>query len=253
MPALSGMGFRRPSLWLSLIALAVFCVLVGLGYWQLQRLNAKTALTERIVERVAAPAIGLPPALSLADPAAVFALEYRRVRVSGVFHHDKELHWHRPSKDGAAGYRVITPLERPDGSFVLVSRGWVPPDRLDPDTRPDGQVTGPVVIEGVARLPEAAGWMAPANDPDRNTWFVLDIDRMAGHVGVAPAFPLYVEAGDAPNPGGLPVGGQTEVEIRNRHLEYVVTWWGLAAALVLVFIAYHRRAPARNESKEEGA
>ncbi len=247
------MGFRRPSLWLSLIALAAFCVLVGLGYWQLQRLRSKTALTDRIAERVAAQPIGLPPALALSDPAAMLALDYRRVRLTGTFRHDKELHWHRPSKDGQAGYRVVTPLERPDGSFVLVSRGWVPPDRLDPATRPDGQTGGAVVVEGVARLPEAGGWMAPQNDPDDNIWFVLDVDEMARHVGVARAFPLYVEAGDAPNPGGLPIGGQTEIEIRNRHLEYVVTWWGLAAALVLVFIAYHRRAATAHDGKENSA
>ncbi|MDJ0895797.1 MAG: SURF1 family protein [Alphaproteobacteria bacterium] len=244
------MGFRRPSLWLSLIALAAFCVLVGLGGWQLQRLEAKRALMDRIAERIAAQPIGLPPALSLADPAAMLALDYRRVRITGTFHHDKELHWHRPSKDGQAGYRVITPLQRPDGGFVLVSRGWVPPDRLDPATRPDGQITGPVAVEGVARLPETGGWMAPQNDPDDNIWFVLDIDQMVGHLGLARAFPLYVEAGDAPNPGGLPIGGQTEIEIRNRHLEYVVTWWGLAGALVLVFIAYHRRPAATHEGEE---
>ena len=247
------MEFRRPSLWLSLIASAVFCVLVGLGFWQLQRLEAKRALMDRIAERIAAQPIGLPPALSLDDPAAVLALDYRRVRLMGAFRHDKELYWHRPSTQGQAGYRVVTPLERPDGSFVLVSRGWVPPDRVDPDTRPDGQISGLVAVEGVARLPESGGWMAPQNDPGANIWFVMDIDQMARHVGVAPVFPLYVEAGAAPNPGGLPVGGQTEIEIRNRHLEYVVTWWGLAAALVLVFIAYHRRAPATHEGEENSA
>ena len=58
-------------------------------------------------------------------------------------------------------------------------------------------------------------------------------------VGRSP--PLFVEAGGAPNPGGYPLGGQTRVEIRNAHLQYAVTWYALAVALVVIYLVWHRR------------
>lgn len=235
--------FRRPSLRLAASALILFGILVGLGFWQLQRLHAKTALVERIAAGLESAPIALPDDLAVADVATAGALEYRRVRVAGRFLHDAEMYRPIPSRDGRAGYRVMTPLVRPVGLPVLVSRGWVPPDRRDPAARAAGQVAGPITVEGVARVPRAAGWPTPRNDPEQNLWYAVDPAAMAAHAGLDAVLPVYVEAGPAANPGGLPVGGQTRVNISNRHLEYVVTWWGLAAALAGVFVAYHWRRP----------
>jgi surfeit locus 1 family protein len=58
--------------------------------------------------------------------------------------------------------------------------------------------------------------------------------------GVTLAAPMLVEADAAPNPGGWPKGGQTQVHFRNAHLQYAITWFALAAGLVLIYLAYHR-------------
>jgi surfeit locus 1 family protein len=51
--------------------------------------------------------------------------------------------------------------------------------------------------------------------------------------------PFIVDAELDPGlPGGFPKGGVTRLELPNRHLEYALTWYGLAAALVAVFAAF---------------
>ena len=47
-----------------------------------------------------------------------------------------------------------------------------------------------------------------------------------------------IEADATPNPGGLPIGGQTRAELPNNHLQYAITWYGLAAGLLGVWIGF---------------
>ena len=59
--------------------------------------------------------------------------------------------------------------------------------------------------------------------------------------------PFFVDADATPNPGGLPVGGVTLIDLPNSHLQYALTWYGLAGTLVVVFglFAWKRRGGAR--------
>ena len=47
------------------------------------------------------------------------------------------------------------------------------------------------------------------------------------------------DADAAPNPGGLPIGGQTRLDIPNDHLQYAITWFGIALAMLGVYLAFH--------------
>jgi surfeit locus 1 family protein len=209
--------------------------MVGLGVWQLQRLAWKQNLIDTVEAQLAAPPVALPAVID--NPQDWL---YRRVSVEGRFLHDREIHLLAQTKRGNLGYQIITPLERPDGSFLLVDRGWVPTDNKDPATRAEGQVGGNVRIDGVVRLPWKQGMFVPDNDPAANVWFYGDLAAMAKQAGVtAPA--LMVEAGPAPNPGGYPMGGQTRVTFRNDHLQYAITWFSLAVALIVIFYLFGRR------------
>jgi surfeit locus 1 family protein len=109
-----------------------------------------------------------------------------------------------------------------------------------------------VTVDGIVRLPAGPGWFTPDNDPAGNMWFWADLPAMADHAGLAgEVAPLYLEAG---LPGAAaeatgtaepvyPIGGQTRVRLRNDHLQYAITWYGLAVTLVIIYIAYHRRKP----------
>ena len=109
--------------------------------------------------------------------------------------------------DGKAGYHVLTPLQVEDGTVLLVNRGWVPLDRRDPASRPDGQVPDAVTVTGILRVNAHAGWLTPENHPADNLWFSYDLPAMARATG-QPLRPAILEADAADIPGGLPVGGQ---------------------------------------------
>lgn len=217
-----------------------FLILIGLGTWQVQRLMWKTELIETIERHMA-----LPPARLPADVMDPEDYRYRRVSVEGVFHHNKEIHLFAHSRAGEPGFQIITPLERPDGSFIFVNRGWVPDALKDPARRPQGQVSGPVTLTGIGRPTWQPAWLhrwiVPDNRPQTNLWFFGDLDAMATHLGITDYAPLFVEADATPNPGGWPQGGQTRIEIRNDHLQYALTWYALALALAVMFVLARRR------------
>lgn len=226
----------RPTLWPTLFTLPALVVLLGLGTWQVDRLYWKRDLIETRVSRSSAPAIQAPDRI---DDFA--AMAFRKVRVAGIFLHDKEMYLGARTMRGNVGYQVVTPLRRADGGYLLVNRGWVPRERRDPATRAEGQPEGAVVVEGLIREPGFKGVFPPDNRPAENFWFHVDVPAMAAWAGLEDVANYVVEAGPAPNPGGLPIGGQTRIQLRNEHLQYAFIWYSLAVTLVVIYILYHRR------------
>ncbi len=233
----------RPTLWPTAFTIPALIVLLGLGTWQVQRLYEKRAqIVERTARTTAVP-IALPAAGTPLAAAALADLDFRHGAATGVFLHEREMYLAARTMEGSVGYQIVTPLQEADGSVVLVNRGWVPEVRKDPAKRPEGQVGGPVTVEGAIRAPGRQHWLQPDNEPARNIWFWSDLPAMAAHAGIAPEklVPVLLEAGPAPNPGGLPIGGQTKVNLPNDHLQYAITWYALAVALAAIYVIYHRK------------
>ncbi len=248
-------GVPRParrSAWpMALLGLAAFAVLIGLGTWQVQRLHWKEGLLATIEART----LALPR--PLAEIEALYRssgdVDYMPVTVSGTFHHAGERHF-LATWNGQSGFFVYTPLELADGRILFVNRGFVPYDLKDQARRPDGQVAGTVTINGLARNPlvEKPSSLVPDNDLAKNVFYWKDRDAMARSAGLRSAVqivPLFVDADATPNPGGYPVGGVTLIDLPNNHLQYAVTWYGLAAALAAVLAAWcwRRRYPGERD------
>ncbi|MDA5193353.1 SURF1 family protein [Govanella unica] len=224
---------RYPGLGITVvIALAI---LLKFGFWQLDRLHEKEALLAAIDSGMKGAPVPLPLQIEHAQD-----WNYKRVTLRGIFDHTKEIHLFSTAVTGQGGYHILTPLMRAGGVAVLVDRGWVPASRLDPATRPDGQIVGLVEVSGMSRVPRKAGFLAPKPHVAENEWFALDLPPMAQAIGYKLA-PIIVEADDRPNLGGLPIGGQTRVKIPNDHLQYAVTWFGFALVLIVIYIVYIRR------------
>jgi surfeit locus 1 family protein len=236
-------------LWPTLAALAALAVLIGLGAWQMERKRWKEDLIAKIAARVHADPVPLP-AVGGSDTA--LDLEYLHVLVRGRFHHDKERYLYAPTAAGL-GWHIYTPLElvSQPRHIVWINRGFVPDASKPPATRSEGQVQGEVEVRGLVRLPAVPGRFAAQNDPARNLWYWPDL-----HAMTASAFPagpqdapggaqtptdlsLRIDADAQPEPpGGLPRGGVTRLQLPNRHLEYALTWYGLAATLVGVYFFF---------------
>jgi surfeit locus 1 family protein len=223
-----------PGLWATVLTLLGVAVLLGLGTWQLERLAWKRDLIALREAQLAALPAPLP-----AGAEDWRSWDFRRAVVEGAFRHDLEQLFGVAALDGQVGHHVLTPLVRPDGVAVLVERGWVPAARAHPAARRAQHTAGPVQITGIARFrgDDRPGWFTPHNRPDQGLWYWYDLPALEGALGLE-LLPVVIEADAAPDPGGLPIGGRTLAELPNNHLQYALTWYGLAAGLLVVWISF---------------
>lgn len=211
-------------------------VLVGLGTWQVKRLVWKQALIDRVEANLSASPLSGQQIATMVEGKQ--DIEYRPVSVSGTFRHDLEQHYFATFK-GSPGYFVYTPLRQDDGQFVFVNRGYVPLSNKQSDSRAGGLIKERITIDGLARsAPEQKpNSFVPDNDLDKNIYYWKSLAQMTqkafGRSSVRVA-PYFVDAGANPTSGGLPVGGVTRIEFPNSHLQYAITWYGLALTLLIV-------------------
>lgn len=246
-------------LWPAIMTLVMFPVLMALGNWQWHRKTWKEDLIAKVETRSKSEPVSYTAALS--EFVKTGDVEYLRVRVTGTFDHAEERHVYAP-RSTSQGWNVFT-LLKPDGGFpVFVNRGWVPDTLKDAAKRAEGQVAGPVTVTGLVRLDEKKAWFTPAPDIAGNKWFARDTWAMRwGAAGepspdilasmrLAAYAPFSIDAEAEPaNPGGWPKGGTTEIHLPNSHLQYVVTWYGLALTLLAVFGVFARQRIAALDEK----
>lgn len=231
----------RPRLIPTLFTVPGVLILLGLGVWQLERLQWKQGLiAQRDAAVVAAP---IAPPKTLAEARS---LAFRHVVATGTFQNDKELFLAASSEGGGSGYQVMTPLVMSDGRTMFVNRGFIPLELKDRAKRAAGNPVGTVTVEGLLRvLPDSKpSFFLPDNRPDLNLWFWVDLPAMARQDGIADPVPFYIDADKSPNPGGWPKGGITRLDLPNDHLQYAITWFSLAVALAVIYVLYHRRRPS---------
>lgn len=220
-------GLSRRLLWPALTTVVMLSITVGLGLWQLQRLEWKRGLLAEIDRGEAAAPVPLGP-----SPEA-----FTRVFIEGRFEpstarYGAEVRSLRTSGP-VMGARLITPLDRPGQDTVLVDRGWAP---LDFDATPP---TGPVRVEGYVRPPEHVGQLGIADDPAARRFYSLDPVAIGMALGLTREAPFTVVA--LGPPGTVPEPASSLPRPPNDHLTYAITWFGLSIVLVGVFAAYVRQ------------
>ena len=228
----------RPLLWPTVFSLPMLLICLALGAWQVERLFWKQDLIAQRQAAIAAPSAVVPK--SLAETRDV---EFRHVSDEGVFLNDKEIFLGATSEGGGQGYQVLTPLLEPGGRIVFVNRGYIPAELKDPAKRAAGQMGGTVRVQGLLRLPPAGkpNWFLPDNRPDLNYWFWVDLPAMSAADQLDRVAPFSIDADATPNPGGWPKGGVTRLMLPNNHLQYAITWFSLAVALIVIYVLFHRR------------
>ena len=212
-------------------AVPAFLVLMGLGFWQLDRRAWKHDLIGTLQTRMAEP-----PLAQLSSTSDLSALEFRRVRLQGRFVEGREQLLVGRSHQGRPGYGVFAPFELADGPIVFVDRGWIPVTaRTAPEWRARPQA-GLVTVEGLIRPMRVDGPGAGTARGDEHYRLNLDsLTRQAG-LEVRRVLPVYIAVlGPAP-PGTLPVPPPAALEVVDNHLQYALTWFALAAALVGVYV-----------------
>jgi surfeit locus 1 family protein len=234
----AGRGVLEPTIF----AIVGLTILIGLGVWQLDRKVWKENLIAAITTRIDRAPEDLPPPETWAHLIPQRE-EFSRVGFSAELLPSQEALVYsagsafRPDMKGP-GYFVFAPARLAGGSIVIVNRGFVPIDHKDPATRAQGASRGSVDIVGIVRWPETRGLFTPADDAKDNVWYLRDIAAMAAAKHWANVAPFYVEQESPAPPGGLPKPGKLAVNLPDNHLQYAITWFGLALALAGVYLVW---------------
>jgi surfeit locus 1 family protein len=224
-----------PTLWL----IPMLAILLGLGTWQIQRLHWKEGLLAKIHVGLTAPPVPLHDALPALDPARIDDADYRRVMVHGLFENGEEIFFFTTGPDGEPVYHMLTPFLMDDGHTLVVDRGYFPMEMLGSGILRAGDLNGARSIVGIIREPAAPNWFTPPIDIAKRIVHTRNPETLAKAFGLKNVFPMFLEADATPNPGGWPKGGVTVVDLPNNHLQYAITWFGLALGLLAVYLAYH--------------
>jgi surfeit locus 1 family protein len=232
----------------AVIAVGLAAVFVGLGFWQVSRLQQRRAINESRQERLDLPRVTITDAGDIDDPA------WRRVLVAGEFDFANEIVLRSRSDHGAPGVHMVTPLIMESGSAILVLRGWLPAaDGLHAPisgARPRPDVEGRFTIEGIARDGVVRRTIPPRTvEIDGEQHLVLgalDLDD-AGAGLPYPIAPYYVHATDAPaRSDRLPILISPPALDDGPHLMYAIQWFSFALISLAGAVVYlrTRRRPA---------
>ncbi len=224
----------------SFLALPIMAVLLGLGAWQVNRLDWKTQLLADLAAAQAAPPMEAPAA----------PLPFAHIAATGRLRPGAEALLGSEVRGTALGATLIAVLDRDGAPPLLVLRGWVPVQPPGVIERPEGVVT----VSGFALPSERPGALAARDDPAQRRFFTFDAPAIARALGAPEALPYglaaVIPAARGPAPSGFgaptlpaargpfPVAAPGFPAPRNPHLGYAVTWFGLAAAFASVFAVW---------------
>lgn len=224
----------KPRLWPTLVTLVFLICLVLLGNWQVERLAWKLSLIEKLENRIHEAPVPLP-----LDENNIDEKEYLSVFVTGEFDNIKEITMYSIGPNGEPGYDLYTPLILADGRTVIVNRGWVPEQIKQQSDRPASLVYNEVTVTGLLRKPWKKLWYGPENEAESNNWYYGDINQIAKAQLLENVYPMFLYANKIGQDNSYPVAGRTELNIVNNHLDYALTWYGLAIVLMGIYLIAH--------------
>jgi cytochrome oxidase assembly protein ShyY1 len=222
---------------------------IGLGLWQLQRRVEKHALIAALDERLAAAPVPLPPSSQWAALTSAKD-EFRRVSFTATYEPRLDAMVYSSGSAIRAdisgpGTWAFVPAQLPDGETVAVNAGFVPntmQDRGVQDRAVAQLITGkPVVMTGYIRFPVGGGLLTPDVEHAKRLWFARDHLAMAQTLGWNKVAPFYIDLESPVPANGIPKPGPLQVQLKDDHMQYAITWFMLAGALVIAFGVWLRR------------
>ena len=241
---MSGIKLRRRGV----AAFAIFTIVMvvlfaSLGVWQLQRRVEKHALIAALTERLAA-APGTLPSSSQWSALTPAKDEFRRVSFVATYQRSPDAMVYSSGSAvrediSGPGTWAFMPARLANGETVVINSGFVPNTMQDRGLE-DRTVTRlisdqPVMLTGYIRFPEQAGLLTPAENPAKRLWFTRDHLAMARALGWGEVAPFYIDLELPTPPSGVPKPGPLAVHLKDDHMQYAITWFALAGAVVIAF------------------
>ena len=225
-------------LWPSIFSIIIFAALFSFGTWQVKRLFWKEALIQRYITESQSNPIKDPFKLDLSN-----INEFKSVEVYGSFLHKDEIYITGKTYEGNAGFHVITPFNMSNNKIILINRGWVSEGYRNPEKRKFSLVEGQILLKGIIRYPQKKGYFVPENDGKNGFWFTIKPNEINKFINLSSNKVVnnyyYIDALRQGEKLTLPIGVTGKPKLRNQHLSYAVTWYGLALSLLFVYFSYH--------------
>jgi cytochrome oxidase assembly protein ShyY1 len=240
----------KPRAGFGIFTLVMVIGFVSLGIWQLQRRAEKHALIAALTERLAeAPgALPLPSQWGALTPARD---EFRRVQFQATYESKPDAMVYSSGSAvrediSGPGTWAFLPAKLPAGEIVVINAGIVENTMQDRAVQ-DRAVTKlvndqPATLTGYLRFSEGAGMLTPAVSPEKRLWFTRDVSDMAKQLGWSEVAPFYIDLESPVPPNGVPKPGPLQVHLKDDHMQYAVTWFTLAFAVVIAFGVWWRKA-----------
>ena len=233
---------------LAIVTLLITALLLGLGVWQMQRRAEKHALIAALIERPGALPQALPPPSqwSRLTPAHD---EFRRVQFPAIYQAGPDAMVYSAgsavrSDVSGPGTWAFLPARLPSGEMIVINTGFVQntmQDRAQQDRAVTRLIDGaPLALTGYLRFPESPGAFTPAPNLGARLWFVRDHHAMAKALGWGEVAPFYIDLEWPAPEGGIPKPGPLDVHLKDDHLQYAITWFGLAAVVLIAFALWAR-------------
>lgn len=236
------LGEFKPGWPVTILTVIALIILISLGTWQANKIAPKSALIGKIEKGLVNESKSLPVHLD-----APLSEEYKRFTFEGVVLDAEPAKIFAPNIEGKSGYHLYLPVRHKFGRWVMVNWGWIPFENNDLPSLRQGEK---VVISGVLLTNPSAGNFTPENQPADNIWYLADVFQLFEHFKLDEFYHFRIVADHQAALGNLPIGGQVRVDIPNDHLEYMLTWYGLALGLLGVYIAFgFHREQAHNENE----
>ncbi len=220
--------------------MTILCIsiLAGLGTWQLQRLEWKNTLIQKLETAYAQETNNI---IFSSQDLNTFAAQKSPMAygtLSGRFLRDKAILLGPKTLDGKAGYHLIIPLLTNNQTAIFINTGWVSDMWKDTkDERLSSIPSDKVTVTGLLRLSDWTSFTSN-NSPSNDLWFRADVMEMANARDIQNPYPLILYR-NLSNPefqdivphekGWLP---------RNNHLEYAIFWYTMGMILAVIFGLY---------------
>ena len=194
-------------------------VFIGLGTWQIIRLNWKNNLILEIENSLKNPPVEL--AQSKKE-------NFLKIKTSGSIDFDKQIYLYNLNESGTPGFEVINPITIGDENF-LINRGWIPFEKKGTQ---EINIFDQKNIIGTLKLQGRKNIFKPDNDLDENYWFSLNREDILKFTGKN--FSKYIIYLDGNYQ--LPRPKKITANISNNHQKYAITWFSLALSISLLYL-----------------
>ena len=207
-------------------AFIIFFILVfiGLGTWQIIRLNWKNNLILEIENSLKNPPVELSQSKKE---------NFLKIKTAGSIDFDKQIYLYNLNESGAPGFEVINPILIGNENY-LINRGWIPFEKKGTQ---EINVFDQKNIIGTLKMQGRKNIFKPDNDLVENYWFSLNREDVLKFTGKN--FSKYIIYLDGNYQ--LPRPKKITANISNNHKKYALTWFSLAISILLLYLYFRKK------------